>query len=243
MKKPQLLLVHGFRGNHLGLSVTRKILEKEGYECYAPDIPPAYNTQKEKLPELESFTADGYAKWIADYIKEKNLKKPILIGHSMGSIISAATADKYPDLINKKIIFLSPICVTPPKFICSLVPLTTLLPNKLIGYITTKYLIIPKDKNILKSTLKTTYACTKKFTKRRDTKKAAKFSVKYAISDFNFDKDCVFIAGEKDKLNSQKQVKKVAAKFNRKPIFLEKSGHLINYECPEKLANVILENL
>ena len=144
MKKPTLLFVHGFRGNHLGLKETVAYLKAKGYDCYVPDVPPAFNTQKEKLPELSEHTADGYAKWVADYILEKKLNHPILVGHSMGSIICAATAEKYPELINEKIFFLSPICVTPPKFICNLAPLSAILPTNMIAYITTKYLIVPK---------------------------------------------------------------------------------------------------
>ena len=243
MKKPVLLFIHGFRGNHLGLKETKAYLEAKGYKCYAPDIPPAYNTQDEEVPELSAHTADGYAKWVADYIKKNKLDHPILIGHSMGSIISAATAEKYPELINEKIFFLSPICVTPPKFICNLAPLTAILPTKIISYITTKYLLIPKDKQTFKDVLEITEKCAEKFTSKKDSGRAAKFSISYAISDFNFDKKSTFIAGESDKLNSKKQIKEVAKIFGAEPIFLKKSGHLINYECPVVLAETIAKNL
>ena len=242
-KKPVLLFIHGFRGNHLGLKDTMEFLRAKGYECYAPDVPPAYNTQREKLPELSEHTADGYAKWMADYILEKKLDHPILVGHSMGSIICAATAEKYPELINEKIFFLSPICVTPPKFICNLAPLSAILPTNWIAYITTKYLIVPKDKQTFKDILAVTRKCAEKFTSKKDSGRAAKFSISFAISDFNFDKKCVFIAGESDKLNSQEQIRKVAKKFGATPNFLKNSGHLINYECPVILAETIEKNL
>ncbi len=243
MKKPTLLFVHGFRGNHLGLKDTVKYFESKGYKCYAPDVPPAFNTQKEKIPDLSEHTADGYAKWVADYILDKKLDHPILIGHSMGSIICAATAEKYPELTNEKIFFLSPICVTPPKFICNLAPLTAILPTNMISYITTKYLIVSKDKQKFKDTLAITKKCAEKFTSKKDSGRAAKFSISFAISDFKFDKKTVFIAGENDKLNSKKQIKSVAKKFNAEPIFLKESGHLINYECPIVLAEAIEKNL
>lgn len=243
MKKPTLLFIHGFRGNHLGLKDTMDYFEDKGYACFAPDIPPAFNTQKGKNPELTGYTADGYAKWVADYIIEKKLNRPILIGHSMGSIICAATAEKYPELINDKMFLLSPICVTPPKFIGFLSPLTVILPKNAVSYVTTKYLLVPKDKQVFKNVLKITKKCAKKFTGRMDTGRAARFSMKYSISDFDFKKDVVFIAGESDKLNSKDQVKNLAKKHNTKPIFLEKSGHLINYECPVLLAEEIEKNL
>jgi pimeloyl-ACP methyl ester carboxylesterase len=243
MKKKTLLFIHGFRGNHLGLAETVEYFRKKGYECFVPDVPPAKDTQNENLPKLTGFSADGYAKFIADYILEKNLDRPILIGHSMGSIICAATAEKYPELIDRKIFFLAPICVTPPKFITRLASLVAFLPNRLISYVTTKYLIVKKDKKFFKETLILTNKCAEKISSKRDSARAAKFSSSYSISDFNFDRDSVFIAGEKDRLNSKKQVKMCAKKYHAVPIFLKKSGHLINYECPEILAEEIEKNL
>ena len=51
-QKPPILLVHGFRGNHLGLAEFQKLLEAEGYQVFNPDIPPAFNTQDETLPKM-----------------------------------------------------------------------------------------------------------------------------------------------------------------------------------------------
>ena len=241
--KPPLLFIHGFRGNHLGLTEVETYFKKQGYDCYVPDIPPALNTKKEHVPKLSAYTADGYAKWVADYILEHHLDRPILIGHSMGSIICAPTAEKYPELINERIFFLSPICETPPPFICQVAPLVRFVPSKLSSYLTTKYLITPKDKHTLKRVLDITYRCAEKFTSLSDVGRAAKFSISYSISDFDFKKQAVFIAGESDKLNSQKQVKKMAKKYQSEPIFLANSGHLVNYERPLALAKAIEQNL
>ena len=76
-EKPALLFVHGFRGNHFGLEEVITKFKDLGYPVYVPDIPPAFNTQSEKLPTLKNFTAEGYATWIADYILDNNLDRPI----------------------------------------------------------------------------------------------------------------------------------------------------------------------
>ena len=241
--KPTLLFIHGFRGNHFGLEEVIQKFRDLGYPIYAPDIPPAYNTQNESLPKLDDFTANGYATWIADYILNNNLDRPILIGHSMGSIIAAATADKYPNLINQKIFFLSPISEHTPSFIRTVIPLIAFLPNKLISFIVTKYLIGTIGKSHFKQILNTTMLCAEKFTNTKDEIAAAKFSVQYAISDFNFDKTCFFIAGKEDRLNRPSQTKKVAEKFKGKITFIQKSGHLINYEVPEELFSLINQDL
>ena len=242
-QKPTLLFVHGFRGNHFGLTEIIQKFEALGYSTYCPDIPPAFNTKEETLPKLTSFTAESYATWLADYILDNKLDHPVLIGHSMGSIIAAATAEKYPNLIHEKIFFLSPISEPTPNFLRPIIPLIAFIPNKLVGYIVTKYLIGTLGKPQLTKILETTYLCAEKFTSLSDQIKAAKFSVRHSISDFSIKKECFFIAGVEDRLNHQKQTQKVAANFHGKAFFIKKSGHLINYEVPDQVFDLIQDNL
>ena len=85
--KPPLLFIHGFRGNHLGLAdIANSFLPN--YDVHTPDLPPVGDQH------LDHYTADTYAEWVADYILAHHLDHPILIGHSLGSIIVAATAAK-----------------------------------------------------------------------------------------------------------------------------------------------------
>ena len=161
----------------------------------------------------------------------------------MGSIIAAATASKYPSLINDQIFFLSPISEHTPRFIRFIIPLIAFIPNKLVSFVVTKYLIGTIGKPHFKSILKVTNRCAAKFTSKSGEIKAAKFSVQYAISDFNFQKTCFFIAGKEDRLNRMSQTKKVAAKFHGKTTFIAKTGHLINYEVPAELFKLIYQEL
>ena len=102
-RKPSLVLVHGYRGAPIGLKTIAEQLEEAGYEVYVPAIPPFGGATLG-----HTYDAKSYADYLAKYIKSKSLDHPVLIGHSMGSIIVAATAHFHPDLINQKIIFLSP---------------------------------------------------------------------------------------------------------------------------------------
>ena len=152
--KQTLLFIHGFRGNHLGLEeIAKNFSSKKDYDILIPDIPPA---GKNDLPE---YSARHYARFIANYIKKNKLKKPILIGHSMGTIVAAAVAERYPDLINKKIIFLSPISTKPNNFLAILTPLTAILPNKIIGFISSKYTHVKASGKPIREILQTTYLC------------------------------------------------------------------------------------
>lgn len=231
--KKNLIFLHGFRGSSLGLEKVAKHFDKKNYNIYIPEIPPAGD---ESLPE---YSPRLYARFLARYIKDNEIKDPVLIGHSMGSIIAAAMAERYPELINKKIVFMSPISIHPSKFIKFISPLSALLPNKTISYVTTKHLFIPKDKKLFKETLLLTNHCGANYCRRLDIFKAAKFSTNYAIPDFTFDRQVLIIAGEKDRLIPKKRTIYLSQDLDADISFIENAGHLINYETPDQVAKKI----
>lgn len=233
--KTDVILIHGFRGNHLGLEAVAKALPKKLFNVYVPDIPPAGGE------DLAEYSARFYAHVIADYIKEHKLKKPVLVGHSMGSIVAASVADRYPELINDKIVFLSPISIKPSRLVTALAPLTSIVPDKFIGYISTKYLYVPQenDKLLLREILDTTYACGADYVSKRAVYKSAKFSSSCCIADFDFDKNALFLAGEKDRLIPAVRTKELAESIGGKAVFIKGTGHLCNYENPKAVAREI----
>ena len=250
MTKPPLLFIYGLRGSQEGLAQIIANLESQGYPCFAPDIPPFGHSQSD-LPE---YTADTYADHIAVYIKQHNIKHPVLIGHSMGSIIAAATAAKYPELLDNKLVLLAPISTKPPRPIAALQPLVTIFPNKLIGFVTTQYLIIPRERTTLRSILDITYRCGEHYTSRAGVRAATRFSTAHAVSDFDFPQDTLLLAGTKDRLATQQTTVKLAHTMNsaRKKSqnpnrastkFIAKTGHLLNYEAPDSVARAIVEFL
>ena len=231
--KKNIIFIHGFRGSSLGLEKIAKNFDKKNYNIYVPEIPPAGD---ESLPE---YSPRLYARFLARYIKDNEIKNPVLVGHSMGSIIAAAMAERYPELINKKIIFLSPISCHPAGFFKAISPLSVLLPNKVVSYITTKYLFIPKGKHLFKETLLLTKHCGADYCRRLDVYKAAKFSTNYAIPDFTFDREVLIIAGEKDRLIPRKKTIYLSQDLDADITFIDNAGHLINYEAPDQVAKRI----
>lgn len=233
MSKQNLILIHGLRGNHLGLAELADYL-KPYFNVFVPDIPPAGNKS------LKEYSKDTYADFIADYIKTNKISHPILVGHSMGSIIAAAVAEKYSDLIDDRIVFLSPISTKPAKFFAMLTPLTAVLPNKLIGYITTKYMYIPHDKKLLKKVLAITYQCGSDYTTKNDVYQSAKFSAACSIADLKFKQKALFLSGEKDRLIPLKKTEALAKKLDAKSDIVPNTGHLLNYEDPKTTADKII---
>ncbi|MBP3899808.1 alpha/beta hydrolase [Candidatus Saccharibacteria bacterium] len=231
--KKSIIFIHGFRGSSLGMEQVANCFDNKKYNIYVPDMPPAGD---ESLPE---YSPRFYARFLARYIKNNEIEKPILVGHSMGSIIAAIMAERYSDLINKKLVLMSPISARTSKFFRMLTPLSVLLSNRVISQITTRFLLIPKDKSLLKKTILLVEHCGANYVSRFDVFKAAKFSTEYSISDFSFEKEVCIIAGDKDRLMPHKKTDILASELNTKPIYIKNAGHLINYETPEQVAKYI----
>ncbi|MBQ9019900.1 alpha/beta hydrolase [Candidatus Saccharibacteria bacterium] len=234
--RPPLLFVHGFRGSSEGLAELTSHFQKE-YEVHVPNIPPAGPA---KLP---FYTADTYAKFIADYIKSHNLDHPIIICHSLGSIIAAATAEKYPDLINDKLILIAPISKKPARIFARLVPLTAFLPTRAVDYITTRYSFVSGGRKLFKKALKITNSCAKSYNSKTEVKKAGEFSASTSVKDYNFHKNTLIIVGEKDRLIPLAATKSYAKKIAANLKIIKNTGHILNYEVPDKVAAAIKDFL
>ncbi len=236
-QKPTLILVHGFRGAPSGLENIAEDLRKAGYAVCVPAIPPFAGA-----PELSEYTPSTYADFLADYIRQHQLKRPILIGHSMGSIIAAATASKYPRLVHRKLILMAPISSRTPKLFSLVAPLQNFVPIKFVDYVTTRYLFVPHDRKLFKQVIKQTNQCSSNHPpKRKAASAATKFSTRNSIDDFHLTQDILLLTGKKDRVVSPKKTDRLAQKLQAKTVYLEDSGHLHNYEKPHETTAAIIE--
>lgn len=236
-QKPALILVHGFRGSPIGLKEIGKYLQQNGYRVFIPSIPPFAGAKK--LPE---YTPQSYADYLKTFVKEHRLQKPILIGHSMGSIVVAAALESYPKLFHNKAVLMSPISKRTAVPFRMIAPLSALAPKATVDYITTKFLFTPRDKTLLKHVLEVTHDCSNDQPPlKSEIIQAAKFSTKYAIGDFNLKQNILLLAGANDRLISQDQTVALAQKSDAELIFLPSTGHLHNYEQPCETAQAILK--
>ena len=239
LQESPIILVHGLRGSPLGLREIKRDLEKVGYKVYAPAVPPFAGAKP-----LEAYSNETYADFLANFIKKKKLKKPILIGHSMGSIIVAVTAERYPELVGERIILMSPISTKPAKFFAALTPLSALFPARLVDYLTTRYLFVPKDRTLFRKALAITHDCSNDHPpKKRDILASAKFSAFSSITDFDFLQKTLLLAGETDRLIKKSATEQLAKKLGATAIFIPDSGHLHNYEKPHETATEIIRFL
>jgi pimeloyl-ACP methyl ester carboxylesterase len=84
-----IIFIHGYRGNHHGLEAIAGALED--FNVIIPDLPGF----GESSPFAGDHTIEQYATWLGAFIEKLSPKeKPILLGHSFGSIVCAAFASK-----------------------------------------------------------------------------------------------------------------------------------------------------
>lgn len=230
--KPPLLFIHGFRGSPEGLEAIAK--QFSDYDVHTPYIPPS-GTKK-----LDQYDIKHYTAFISRYIRENKLKKPVLIGHSMGSIIASAVANRFPKLINNKLVLLAPITKKVARPIAGLAPLIIILPNRLTSSIINRFLFVPKyNEYLYKATLEEAAEGAKKYTSRLDVAKAAFFSSNHDINIFKLHQKILVVTGEKDRIVPTKSTQKFAQKVNAELHFIPGSGHLVNYEEPKAVAKLI----
>lgn len=237
--KPAIILVHGFRGSPIGLQAIGQFLKESGYHVFTPPIPPFGGAE-----DLAEYTPKAYADYLVRFVRKQHLQKPILIGHSMGSIVVAATLYFYPNVFHNKAVLLSPISVRTAKPFRLIAPLSALTPKGVVDYITTRFLFVPHNHSLFRETLKITHSCSNdQAPSKAKVMAAAKFSTKYAVGDFQPRKQILLLAGEKDRLIRKEQTQKLADELAADVIFLPNTGHLHNYEQPKETAQAIIDFL
>jgi 2-hydroxy-6-oxonona-2,4-dienedioate hydrolase len=94
MKKPTLILIHGWSQNPNYFNLMKPILEKD-YKIVSP-IMPGFGEMKITTP----YDLNKYADWLNAFILKNKINDPILLGHSFGGSVCVKFLSKYP---NKKI--------------------------------------------------------------------------------------------------------------------------------------------
>lgn len=86
MKKNEttIVILHGWGLSGSKYEPLTKILEQSGYRVYAPDFPGFGNA---KLKDTNMQLAD-FSQYLASYLKQMNIKKCVLVGHSFGGRVA-----------------------------------------------------------------------------------------------------------------------------------------------------------
>lgn len=93
------LLIHGWSSSWYALSPLLPQLS-ERYRCLAVDLP-GYG---ESPPGRETATIEGYADLMADLMRQVTEKPVVLVGHSMGGMISLTLTLRHPELVERLVL-------------------------------------------------------------------------------------------------------------------------------------------
>ncbi len=100
-KAETLVLVHGYRGDHHGLESFAGGLTD--YNVIAPDLP-GFGTSE---PLRVEHSLDSYSIWFKAFLEQLELKNPLVVGHSFGTLVVSSTEAKLG--LFSKIVLVNPV--------------------------------------------------------------------------------------------------------------------------------------
>lgn len=101
VKAKNLVLVHGYRGDHHGLEAFAGGFTD--YNVYAPDLP-GFGTS---APLKVEHSLESYTTWLNAFISELGLSNPLVVGHSFGTLVVSSAEAKLG--LFSKIILVNPV--------------------------------------------------------------------------------------------------------------------------------------
>ncbi|MDR2336919.1 MAG: alpha/beta hydrolase [Candidatus Nomurabacteria bacterium] len=256
--RPTLLMVHGYRGEHHGMLLIADRL-KLYFNIIIPDLP-GFGKSSEFHGGPHGL--DNYSDFLKTFIERLKLhKKPIIVGHSFGTIVSSKFEMDFPQLTDKKLVLLSPIASRPLKkrtwrianfFANKFLKLPDAWADKItrsnfVSDAITRKMTKTKNKNIKKMIRAEHRKYFSTFSSNKVMIESGMASYTFSVGEFAeyINKKVLLIAGDGDELAQLDKVKALMEKFPHHPklIIKKRAGHLIHYECPETVASDIRDFL
>jgi len=250
--KPTIIMIHGFRGTHHGLLLIAKKLR--GFNILIPDLP-GFG----RGPKLKTYDLDSYVNWLHEFIKKQNLTRPpILLGHSFGSIVSAAYAKAYPRTI-RQLVLVNPIGAPalegPNRVMTKLAVFYYKVGTKLPEKAAHKWLASKTIVRVMSITMAKTHdkglrtyihhqhdQYFSRFHSPQSVLESFTTSISHHVGEFakNIPVDTLLIAGSLDDITPLSAQYGLVKKFPRARLkVINNVGHLTHYETPEKVAEFI----
>jgi pimeloyl-ACP methyl ester carboxylesterase len=256
-----LIFIHGYRGNHHGLEAIAGALPD--FNILIPDLPGFGNS----APFAGVHTVDAYVSWLNELVKhvvkeQKLNAKPVLVGHSFGSIIASAFASQSSAISH--LVLINPVSAPalegPKAILTQLVRLMFWLSGSLplqqgMGLLKSwpmvrgMSIVMTKSWNRdLRQWVHAQHdANFNDFANRRVAIEGYNASISHNVGEYapNFQAPTTLIIGAKDDITSVKQQESMAETIpaNWTLTNLRGVGHLTHYELPFEVASAIRADL
>lgn len=257
-KKQTLVLVHGFTGSHEGFQYLVPLLTD--FRLIIPDLP---GFGVSPLPN-EKLTLAGLGELVIEFIEALNLAAPpILLGHSMGTLVVAEAARQHPNAIAKKLILASPVpspvSMTDSRAIGMAASNLYYIASQRIPRVGKKIatshtltristnMIMTTDDKQLQSAIhehhfnNLNYISSIGWYRRLygEINRTGMSRYKAALRQF----DVLIINGDNDSVTPLSKNKKIASSIGAQLVVIPGVGHLSHYEKPQQLAAAIVHFL
>lgn len=100
---PDYVLVHGIGVSARSYATTAVALAREG-DVYLVDLP---GFGRSPRPDVD-MTIERHALVLRDFLAERNLDRPVVVGHSMGAQVVAELAANHPEVVDH-IVLIAPV--------------------------------------------------------------------------------------------------------------------------------------
>lgn len=252
----QLVMIHGFRGDHHGLE---PIVAELGADVHViiPDLP-GFGVS-DPLPSPADIST--YSAWLTGFVKSLHAENAVILGHSFGSIVvGAALASNLP---NKRAIMINPIAANAlkgPRGVMTRLAVLyykaaaalpakagyALLKNKTIVRVMSETMAKTKDPNLRQWIHEQHDQYFSLFASRDSVLEAFETSVSNDVSQFapRIHQELMMLVADKDDITALPEQKVLASRISGTRLeIVEGVGHLVHYEAADFAAQNIRDFL
>ncbi len=252
-----LVMVHGFRGDHHGLEPF--VAHLGGSKRIAiPDLPGFGDSGAIPDADVYEQRIDAYAIWLADFLDAIGAdENTTILGHSFGSIVVSAAFAR--GLKQNRCILVNPIAanaLTGPRGILTRLAVwyyqvsaalperlgQRLLRNRAIVRVMSSTMAKTPDKKLRKWIHGQHDSYFSSFATRDSVLHAFQASVQHDVSEFagSLPTGTLLIAAELDDITAPSKQRALADAVSRsKLVVIPRVGHLVHYEAPREAAAAI----
>jgi pimeloyl-ACP methyl ester carboxylesterase len=250
-KAKNLVLVHGYRGDHHGLEAFAGGLTD--FNVYSPDLP-GFGTSAALNVE---HSLNSYADWFKTFLQEIKLEKPLVVGHSFGTLVVSATEAKLG--LFEKIVLVNPVAggriVGVSKLLMEFVKfyywVAHIVPEVIGNRMTKTYLLVDsmsayttksKDKTLRKWVKEQHRTHFNSFANSQVVWEAYVASTENVVTPYvkEIHKPVLLIAAELDEITPVSAVYEFARTMDHAEVYeIKGCGHLVHYEAADEAADAI----